>query len=167
VTDDAAAATPFGELGSDGTVEDRVRDVVETLTARPTRDPASGRFVAGSLAGAASTLAHSRHLLDALGTVKREVVARVLADRGGEAGVSETLLGLVDAYAEARLLRQSMWVQLNEQGGPITGKGKRRALLGAYLNAVDREMKLAQVVGLERSTKRVDLARALSGMDPT
>jgi hypothetical protein len=77
-------------------------------------------------------------------------------DAGLNGDAAETLRGLQDAYCEARLFRSAMFVRLVEQGGPITGKGRMRALYTAYLGALDREMKLAQALGLERKPKPVE-----------
>jgi hypothetical protein len=160
-----AASGPTHELGANGSVEERVRDVVTALAAKPTHDRVTGRFVTGSVGGRAKTLAHSRHLLDALAPVKHDVVARVLADRGLDADAPEVLAGTVDGYAECRLLRQALWVRLIELGGPVTSKGKQRAMFTAYLKALKQEAELARAIGFERQCKHVDLARALSGMD--
>ena len=46
-----------------------------------------------------------------------------------------------------------MFLRLADVGGPITTKGRQRALYTAYLGALDRETKLAQVLGLERKAK--------------
>jgi len=43
-------------------------------------------------------------------------------------------------------------------GEPVTNKGKARALLAAYLQLVDRELRLAQALGLERRARRVQSA---------
>jgi hypothetical protein len=136
-------------------VEDRVRGVIRQLTARPTRDPVTQRFIAGGLGGAVKTLATSALLLQELLPVKQDLVQRVLADRGDDC--SEIVAGLAEAYAESRLLRSSMFVRLIEQGGPVTGKGKKRALFDAYLGALDRETRLAGQLGLERRARRVSV----------
>ena len=39
--------------------------------------------------------------------------------------------------------------------GALTAKGRRRAATSAYLAVLDRFLRLAQVVGLERRQKRV------------
>ena len=75
-----------------------------------------------------------------------------------------TLGGVIEAYAEARLFRMSMFIRLTEgdNPGPITGKGKTKALYVAYVQALDRETKLAQIIGLDRASKQVDLAQAFA-----
>ena len=76
-----------------------------------------------------------------------------LAIDNGDAAA--TMEGLLSAYAEARLLRHSMFVRMVELGGPITAKGKARALFGTYLKALDRERRLALDLGLRRVAKSV------------
>ena len=121
----------------------------------------TGHFVAGNVE-AGTTLARSEAFWTAVGPAKRELLERVRVDAGLNGEAAETLNGLMDAYAEARLLRSSQFVRLVELGGPITTKGKARALYSTYLAALDREIKLAQIIGIERRSKSVDLARELS-----
>lgn len=135
------------------TAASRVRDVLSALAQQPARD-AAGHFVAGTLAGG-TTLERSEQFWSAVEPVKRELVAHVRTDLAVDAGTTEPLIGLIDAYAEVRLFRTSMFLRLVDLGGPITTKGKARALYRAYLAALDRETKLAQVLGLERRAKPV------------
>jgi hypothetical protein len=162
---DAGNPAPSGELGANGLdVEARVREVLEALGQKPGHDPVTGRFVATNVE-AGTTLAHSEGFWAAVADAKRELLDRVRRDAGLNGDAAETMLGLQEAYVEARLLRSSQFVRLVELGGPITTKGKSRALYGAYLAALDREMKLAQIIGIERKQKHVDLARELSRRD--
>lgn len=147
---------PSGEPGSNGSpdVSEQIRDVHAALAQRPERDPVTKRFVVGSLS-AGKTLKRSLQFWSAAEPAKRGLVERVRTDLAVDGSSVETLLGLIDAYAEARLFRTSMFLRLVDQGGPITTKGKARALYRAYLDALDRETKLAQVLGLERRAKGV------------
>ncbi|MBZ0112745.1 MAG: hypothetical protein K8J08_09800 [Thermoanaerobaculia bacterium] len=70
--------------------------------------------------------------------------------------MAEIKAGLVDAYSEARLLRVTMFARLTELGGPVTAKGRTRALYTAYCSALDRELKLARTLGLDRRQKAVE-----------
>jgi hypothetical protein len=63
--------------------------------------------------------------------------------------------GMVDNYAEARLLREYLWAYLVDRGGPITPKGNCRRALEAYWKASDRERDRAQLLGLSRRSKQV------------
>ncbi len=143
-------------------VEGQVRDALDDLAQRPTRDAGTGRFITGNVAGG-TTLARSEHFWDAVGAAKRELADQVLADLGADDGAAaETLVGIADAYAEARLLRHAMFLRLVELGGPVTTKGKARALFSSYLQALDRETRLAQALGLERKARAVTLADAIN-----
>jgi len=132
-----------------------LQDVLQELTSRPSRDPVTNRFTTSSIA-AGKTLRRSEQFWNAVEHLKRDLVERVRTDLAADDSTAETLLGLIDGYAEARLFRSSMFLRLVDQGGPITNKGKARALYRAYLDALDRETKLAQVLGLERKTKPVN-----------
>jgi len=98
-------------------------------------------------------LARSEGYWSEVQPLKRELAERVSTALGIDAGTPETFLGLIDAYAEARLFRQTMFHRLAEVGGAVTAKGRTRALYTAYLSALDRETKLAITLGLERRQK--------------
>ena len=57
---------------------------------------------------------------------------------------------------------ESLFIRMAELRGPITPKGKARALYSAYLSALDREHRLATTLGLERHARQIDLARTLA-----
>jgi hypothetical protein len=149
LTDDNSNESPTRELGPAAIdVEQHVRSVVEQLTG-PDRPAALN---------AAKTLARSELFWTAIEPAKRELVERVLRDRALTADhCVTTLSGMIEAYAEARLFRMSMFMRLTEgeNPGPVTGKGKTKALYRAYLAALDRETKLAQVIGLDRVARGV------------
>jgi hypothetical protein len=147
------SSEPIRELGTD--VSDIVRDAVEQLTG-PDR-PAQ--------LNAAKTFERSEMFWTAISPAKRELVERVLRDRAlTEHECTTTLGGVIEAYAEARLFRMSMFIRLTEgdNPGPITGKGKTKALYLAYVQALDRETKLAQIIGLDRQSKQIDIAQAFA-----
>ncbi len=48
-----------------------------------------------------------------------------------------------------------MFARMVEMGGPVTTKGKTRALFTSYCAALDRETRLALALGLERKAKPV------------
>lgn len=151
-------SAPFSS-GSESGANGDVRGALASLTSKSSRD-ASGRFVAGNTARV-TTGERSAAQWSALELLKADVVRRVRADLGVlNDDAAQTLAGVVDAYAEAHLLRASMFVRLVEQGGPVTAKGKQRALYAAYTRALEQEVKLAQLLGLERK------ARALGTLDP-
>lgn len=143
------------ELGNNVDIEQIVRDVVAQLTG-PGRPPELN---------AGGTLLRSKIFWSLIEPAKRELVARVLRDLAvDDDDCATTLDGVIDAYAEARLFRKSMFIRLTEgdDAGPVTNKGKTKALYHAYVQALDRETKLAQIIGLERRSKRVDLAQAFA-----
>jgi hypothetical protein len=150
---------PIQELGNAAPdPSDIVRDVVQQLTG-PNRPPE---------VNAATTFERSELFWSAINPAKRELVARVMRDRALDASeCPTTLAGVIEAYAEARLFRMSMFIRLTEGDtpGPITGKGKTKALYLAYVQALDRETKLAQVIGLDRASKQVDLAQAFASQE--
>ena len=85
---------------------------------------------------------------------KRELLEQVRRDTGLAGDAAETMRGLQEAYSEVRLFRQAMCYGWWSSRGPITSKGKARALWTAYCAASDRELKLAQTIGLERRQKK-------------
>ena len=99
-----------------------VREALDALTGRPDRDRVSGRFTVGTLA-AGTTLARSEQLWAALAPLKADLVATVEIDLAAS-DAAATKCGLIDAYAEARLLRAAMFNRLVDLGGPITSKGR-------------------------------------------
>ncbi|MGE0703610.1 MAG: hypothetical protein AB7P22_06685 [Vicinamibacterales bacterium] len=129
-----------------GTIEACVRTAVETLTGLD-RPPSLN---------AGKTLARSEHFWTAVEPAKRELLARVRGDHGDDDDAPQTLLGLQEGYVEARLFRTSMFLRLVDAGGPVTHKGRTRALYTAYLAALDRETKLAQLLGLTRTPRKVE-----------
>jgi len=119
-----------------------------------TRD-AHGRFTKGNRAA----LVHggrSKQVSRLHAPLRDEIVQKVIVDLGGDASLLPvTLLGLVDRYAEVSLLAGSYMFWLREQGGPIGTRGRQRAAVGGYLAALDRQMKLAVLIGLERKARKV------------
>jgi hypothetical protein len=73
--------------------------------------------------------------VDVLSRLTRDTVARYLE------------LSLVAGYLADRLVTE----------GPLTGKGRQRAALTAYLGVVDRLSRLAQQLGFEKQVKKVGL----------
>src|SRR6187401_2413845 len=115
-----------------------LRDVHQTLVQRPVHDPVTGRFIGGGPNdGGGKTLARSERFWSAVEPIKQDLVGRVRTDLAVDDSTAETLRGLIEAYSEVRLFRTSMFLRLVDQGGPITNKGKARALYRAYLDALD------------------------------
>jgi hypothetical protein len=157
---------PLRDLSPNGPdVEACVREALETLSQKLGHDPVTGRFTSSNTA-AGTTLARSEAFWAAVADAKRELLEQVRRDAGLDGDAVEALRGLQEAYCEARLFRQAMYLRLVELGGPITAKGKARALWTAYCAASDRELKLAQTIGIERKQKRVQTPlEALRGVE--
>jgi hypothetical protein len=132
----------------------------------PTGDRDShGRFAKGNDAALVHG-ARSRQASALQAPLREEIRRQVIADLGGDESVlPTTILRLVDRFAEVSLLCDSYMTWLADQGGPIGNRGRQRAAVGGYLAALDRQMKLSVLIGLERKSKKVDLARVLSGLD--
>lgn len=143
---DSRPDLPSAEPGNDG----RIRAALDAVLSAPVRDPQSGQFVRGIV----RTGADSQLFWSTLAPIKADIVGRVRAQLAVENDDGrETLLGMIDAYAEARLLRQSAFLRMSSQGGPVTTKGKTRGLLQAWGSFFDREMRAAERLGLERRQK--------------
>ena len=127
-----------------------VRDAISSLSLGTAREM-----------NASTTLARSVRFWAAVEPLKRELLEQVRRDMGGTDDAPQTLLGLQDAYCEARLFRESMFVRLVDEGGPITTKGKARALYRSYLEALDREERLAKTLGLSKRAKKVPTVEEL------
>ena len=139
---------PDPERRNDG----QIQAAVDALMARSLLRNEKGQFVAGAV----KTGEHSEGFWTDLAPVKANIVARVrkqlaVEDDDGR----ETLLNLIDGYAEAHLLRRSSFMRLCAMGGPVTNKGKVRGLLHAWGTFFDREMRAAEKLGLERRARRV------------
>jgi hypothetical protein len=77
--------------------------------------------------------------------------AAVLADLGD---VSTLQASLVTRYVHVELVAEWLEGNLLAQG-VLTGKGKRRAAVSAYLSVVDRLARLAGQLGLERRPRQL------------
>ena len=84
-----------------------------------------------------------------------ERVAAIVADLGGKDGLSALALGQIERHASLELVDEYLWENL-QRHGPLTGKGRTRAALTAWLSVVDRLQKSATTLGLERRTKNAN-----------
>lgn len=154
---EATSPTPGEPCGTNGTVEAAVDGVLDHLAGRGDRDKGTGRFVAGNLAnlksGYRNGVIRSESLREAVEGGKAALTEQVRADLGAGDDCPATMAGMIDAWAECRLLRSMMFRRMVELGGAVTGKGRTRAIYPAYLQALDREQRLAQALGLERKAK--------------
>jgi hypothetical protein len=140
--------TTGGELEPDG----RIRSVVDRLMSAPVRGE-DGRFVRGAF----KTGEHSDVFWSELQPVKQAIVDRVrqqLAVDTDDADGRETLAALIDGFAEAHLLRKSIFLRMCMQGGPVTNKGKMRAIVQAWSTFFDRELRTIERLGIVRKARR-------------
>jgi hypothetical protein len=139
---------PVAEPQNDG----QIRQVLDSMMARSLLRDDKGKFITGAF----KTGEHSEAFWIGIEPVKRDLVERVRQQLGVEnTDGRETLLGVIDGYVEARLLRQSSFLRMCLQGGPVTNKGKTRGLLAAWGSFFDREMRAAERLGLVKVARRV------------
>lgn len=79
-------------------------------------------------------------------------IAAIESDLGGSESLSVIKRGLVTEMARLQLIVGYLGDNVGRLG-PLTGKGRTRAALTAYLQAFDRLQRLAATLGLERVTK--------------
>lgn len=140
-------ALPFDELAGGGTA-DRDR---------------GGRFASGN----AAALVHGRRSathLQALSAAARDAMttrrAEITSDLGG--ALSTLQADILERYLVASALLGWMEDRLLSEG-VITAKGQKRALFGAYALQLDRVVRLATTLGLERRARPVPtLAQTLA-----
>jgi hypothetical protein len=77
------------------------------------------------------------------------------ADLGGTENLSRVHRDAVRDLLRMELIADYLFDRLLESG-PLTGKGRTRAATTAYLQVLDRVVRLRQMVGLERREKHVD-----------
>ena len=150
---------PSSERPAAGDLGQLVGAAVVELSSRADRGR-NGCFLPGNTA-AGKSLSRSEQLWSALAPAKRLLVEQVAVDLAADDSAAATLRGTVEAYAEVRLLRASLFARLSESGGPVTPKGAARALFAAYLSALDRELRIATTLGMERKAKPVSPLDAL------
>ena len=110
----------------------------------------SRRVIAGALEGQEEAIA---------ALVQRQ--AAIAADLGGRENLSALQADLVRRYVELSLILD--WLMDNVLSkGALTPKGNQRAALNAALQVQAQTVRLAEKLGLERRSKRVDLARAFA-----
>lgn len=153
-------------------VDDAICKALDRLDVRRerVRDSKTGRWTLAN-GGRLETGLHSERFWSELEPARAAIEARVCAQLG-LTDDRETAVGLAGAYAEARLIRRSEFLQLTRLEDQPTNARQRRRVnerrrrhLTAWAMAFDRELKAAMALGLERRSKSVDLARTLSGLD--
>jgi hypothetical protein len=137
----------------------------ESLTASgespPPSPPNRGQFLPGNtaalrhggrsvrvLAGLMPEQAEARAAL-------AERMAAIVADLGGPEALTTLAAGMVERHARLELVDDYLFANV-QRLGPLTGKGRTRAALTAWLAVVDRLQKSAMALGLERRAKPVN-----------
>jgi len=88
-------------------------------------------------------------------------VQDILTALGGIEALSPVAAGLAERHARLELVADFLFTRL-QQLGPLTAKGYTRSALSSWLAVVDRLHRSAVTIGLERRTKRIDLAQAFA-----
>jgi hypothetical protein len=121
-----------------------------------------GQFMAGHPGPRLTTGEHSRLVRAGVVTGDIAVLAAARTELREELGNVGVIKGsLADAYVELDAVRNYLGGRLAREG-PLTTKGRQRALLTAYLGVVDRQVRLAQVLGVERRVKDVTFDAAIA-----
>jgi hypothetical protein len=89
----------------------------------------------------------------------RERQSSIVADLGED--LSTVKQDVVARYLEASLVADYLFDNVVKHG-VLTGKGRTRAAVATYLQVLDRVVRLAQLLGLERQQRRVDVAQAFA-----
>jgi hypothetical protein len=120
-------------------------------------------FVAGNQEARVLGLQARQHPAE-LRLTAEELMAGVIADRGGDAELSTLERAYIRRLGDVEITHQIL-VQDIAQNGLHKPSGNVRDVYDKFLAGLDRFDRLAQRVGISRRAKRVDLARALSGLD--
>lgn len=128
----------------------------------PASSPNPGWFRRGEPGPALRHGGRSR-LVAALGTPEQadaraalaERTSAIVADLGGHEALTALAAGMVERHARLELVADYLFENV-QRLGPLTGKGRTRAALTAWLAVVDRLQKSAMALGLERKSKPVN-----------
>ncbi len=115
-----------------------------------------GRFVVGCPGPRLTTGEYSRLVRSGAATGQADALAQARQELRAELGdVGVVKSELADAFVELAAVRNYLGGRL-EAEGPLTAKGRTRALLSAYLLVVDRQVRLAGLLGVERRSKNIN-----------
>ena len=124
-----------------------------------------GKFAPGNVAALKSG-AHSEQVRSEV--LQSEQAQAALADRravveadlGGSGELSSVKRDMVRRYCELDALA-NWFVERLLAKGPLTTADRTRQMLGSYLQVLDRQYRLATLVGLERRAKKAPTVREL------
>lgn len=143
----AAASEPFAESSASGAV-----------CAHCHRVHPRGRFLAGCPGPALRTGEHSALVRSGAADGREDAVAAARLELRAQLGDVGVVKGsLSDSFVELDAVRNYLGGRLAAEG-PLTARGRTRALLSAYLAVVDRQVRLAQVLGIERRNRPAESA---------
>jgi hypothetical protein len=114
---------------------------------------ALGRWRAGNT----GAVEHGAYLDRTITALKAEDVRRILADRGYdevEHPPSHTFRLIVQKFAGACIVLESLEQFIGNQ--PVSAKGRTKRALPVYLATLDRVVRLAALVGLDRVPRQLD-----------
>ncbi len=138
---------------------------IDGLLATGTDRDARGRYVAGHsgsdrrttgerspriLAGALPEQAEARAVI-------REMRIGIERDLGGAVNLSSVRLNTIDSFCALSFLEEYLLADVLARG-VMTTKGRQRAVVSTLMSVIDRKARLAQLIGLERVSKRGTLA---------
>jgi hypothetical protein len=149
---------PSAELGAQGLdVAACVREARRRLEAQPQTDPVTGQVTPGNV----QTMTvgdRSVQLQAALAPVREAIYQAALTDLGvspdGPDRPSEALRITARNLATLDVLAETFWSWI-EARGVLTAKGKTRSAVTTLLSIIDRQTKLAAVVGLQRKSRDI------------
>jgi hypothetical protein len=110
-----------------------------------------GRFGRGNTAAVSHGL-HSRRVSEAMAAHHAERVAEIRASRGGD--VSPIEERLIVELARLEIFSESLGASLMAMS-PKATKGSVTAALARYHSNIDRQARVAQMLGLDRVTRKV------------
>jgi hypothetical protein len=141
-----------GAEGYDPTAADAFLEAQERLEQRTDRD-ARGRWAPGN-SGALVHGGRSRQALESAAAVavRLEKQAALHEDLGGDLGVIKRDLGA--DYLTVDTMITTVTANIERQG-VLTATGKRRAAVDLLLSLIDRRLRLAERLGIERRQKAV------------
>lgn len=103
-------------------------------------------------------LRRSKYLWKDLASAKKWLLDRIKEDfaltEDGDGAV--TLMSVADLFAELTLMRRTMFLRMMESGGPFTQQGHTRAIMHTFIAIIDRELRAATALGLEKKQKVVN-----------
>jgi hypothetical protein len=106
----------------------------------------------------------ARHHPAELREAAEDLVAGIVADKGGESELSTLQRAYIGRLGDVEITLRILATDI-ATNGLLTPGGRPREVYDKFLAGLDRFDRLGQRIGLERHAKRVDLARALSGLD--